>query len=151
MGAALQVGTVWNPGLMSSLRGDWATPRILFEVLDREFHFGLDVCAGPEIATCVEWFGAGALERSWIPTAGGAVWCNPPYGREIGRWIQKGYQTAREAGQTVVMLLPARTDTQWFHAYCLRGEIRFLRGRLHFDDLKANAAPFPSMIVVFRP
>ena len=73
-------------------------------------------------------------------------WCNPPYGRQIGKWVKK----AAECGATVVMLLPARTDTAWFHNYILgKAEIRFLRGRLKFGDSK-NSAPFPSMIVIYR-
>ena len=83
-----------------------------------------------------------------FPKIGGGeiVWCNPPYGREIGRWVQKGYEEAENA--VVVMLLPARTDTRWFHDYCMKGKITFLRGRLKFGGSK-NAAPFPSMVVEF--
>lgn len=78
----------------------------------------------------------------------GTIWCNPPYGREIGKWVQKAYETAR-TGETVVMLLPARTDTKWFHDYINgKAEIRFVRGRLKFGNAKHNA-PFPSMIVIF--
>ena len=77
---------------------------------------------------------------------GGVCWCNPPYGREVGKWVQK----AAESGCTVVMLLPARTDTKWFHEYIYgRAEVRFVRGRLKFGGSK-NSAPFPSMVVVFR-
>lgn len=76
------------------------------------------------------------------------MFCNPPYGRKIGKWVQKGYEEAN-GGALVVMLLPARTDTKWFHDYCLRGEIRFIKGRLRFGGSDMNA-PFPSMVVVFR-
>ena len=77
------------------------------------------------------------------------VWCNPPYGREIGKWVEKAYKESLE-GATVVMLLPARTDTKWFHDYIYgKAEIRFVRGRLKFGDSK-NSAPFPSMVVVYR-
>ena len=80
----------------------------------------------------------------------GAVWCNPPYGRNVGRWVQKASETAK-AGDVVVMLLPARTDTAWFHDLIWqKAEVRFVRGRLKFGGCK-NAAPFPSMVVVFRP
>jgi len=75
---------------------------------------------------------------------------NPPYGREIGKFIKKAYQASREENATVVCLLPARTDTAWFHDYCVKGTIRFLRGRLKFGGLD-NSAPFPNMIVIFRP
>jgi phage N-6-adenine-methyltransferase len=144
--------------MMSSLRSDWATPRQLFEMLDREFHFTLDVCASEATATCKEWFGSSALERPWVPLEDGTVWCNPPYGRELGRWVEKAHREATQHFTTVVMLLPARTDTSWFHNYCLKGEIRFLRGRLAYDDgrhrmapagRRKAEAPFPSMIVIF--
>lgn len=147
----MSAGSTWHTaGMVSTVRMDWATPRTLFEMLDREFHFTLDVCAAEHTATCEEWFGSGALDRPWVPTSPGSVWCNPPYGREIGKWVEKGYREAQTSGSAVVMLLPARTDTQWFHAYCLRAEIRYLRGRLYFDDGKQERAPFPSLIVVFR-
>ena len=81
---------------------------------------------------------------------GGVVWCNPPYGREIGLWVKKAYESAHESGGIVVMLIPARTDTKWFHDYVLhRAEIRFIAGRLKFGGAK-NSAPFPSMVVIFR-
>lgn len=145
-----QVGTIWNKGLMSSIRQDWATPRQLFEMLDREFHFTLDVCADPSNAKCEEWFSDG-LTHPWVPLKDGAVWCNPPYGRGIGNWIERAFrETIGRKYGTCVLLLPARTDTQWFHEYCLKGEIRFLRGRLNFDDTRRARAPFPSMIVIFR-
>ena len=78
-------------------------------------------------------------------------WCNPPYGREIGRWVEKAYKTVEQNKNTVVMLLPARTDTKWFHEYIYgKAEVRFIKGRLKFGGAK-NSAPFPSMVVVFRP
>lgn len=84
----------------------------------------------------------------------GVIWCNPPYGRGIGAWVKKAYETSlvdwQHVGHKVVMLLPARTDTRWFHDYCTKGKIEFLRGRLKFGGHK-NSAPFPSMIVVFEP
>lgn len=150
----MSVGVSWTPGMMSSLRMDWATPRALFEMLDREFHFTLDVCAEEKTTTCEEWFGAGALDRAWVPVKDGAVWCNPPYGRGLSDWVEKAYREAETNFQTVVMLLPARTDTRWFHSYCLnKAEIRFLSGRLEFDDRPTTRGrcPFPSIIVIFRP
>jgi phage N-6-adenine-methyltransferase len=142
------VGRVWQTsGMSSSIRTDWATPVTLFSMLDREFHFQLDACATEITTTCPAWFGSDALARIWAPV----TWCNPPYVRLIGDWIEKGYRESQH-GNTVVMLLPARTDTQWFHDYCMRAEIRFLRGRLCFDDRpnRVGRCPFPSMIVVFR-
>lgn len=84
---------------------------------------------------------------------GGAVFCNPPYGREIGKWVAKAAREA-EKGATVVLLLPARTDTAWFHDFLYgRAEIRFLRGRLRFciDGIPGDAAPFPSMVAILKP
>jgi phage N-6-adenine-methyltransferase len=145
---AARTGRLWNPGVMSSVRSDWATPRKLFRVLDAEFHFTLDACATPMSATCGRFFTDkdSALDQDWT----GVVWCNPPYGRVIGKWVEKAYRESR-LGATVVCLLPARTDTRWWHAYVMYGEIRFLQGRLGFDDSKRARAPFPSAIVVFRP
>lgn len=76
------------------------------------------------------------------------VWCNPPYGRQIGKWVQKAYEESRKPGTLVAMLLPARTDTAWFHDYAMKGKVQFLRGRLRFGGAE-NYAPFPSIIVIF--
>ena len=76
------------------------------------------------------------------------MWLNPPYGRQIGKWVRKAYEEAQKPNTSVVCLLPARTDTAWFHDYCVKGNITFLRGRLKFGGCR-NSAPFPSMIVVF--
>lgn len=114
----------------------WTTPKALYEDLDREFHFNDDPCP---------LHGSGGLDRPW----GDSTYCNPPYGREIGKWIVKAYTEAR-GGKTVVLLVPSRTDTAWFQDYCLKAdEIRFIKGRLKFGDA-VNSAPFPSAVVVFR-
>lgn len=126
-----------NPGMFSSASPHWATPLDVYEELDREFHFYMDPC--PLHAK------SGGLEMAWV----GAVFVNPPYGRHITRWIAKGWVSSLE-GATVVMLLPSRTDTAWWHNYCMKGEIRFIRGRLKFGNHNNNA-PFPSAIVIFRP
>lgn len=130
----------------SSAESRWETPQTTFDALNREFGFTLDACASAETAKCDRWFGEGddAFLKPWE----GVVFCNPPYGRELAKWINKGYVESL-LGATVVMLIPARTDTAWFHDICMRGEIRFLRGRLKFGGAKHNA-PFPSMVVVFR-
>lgn len=134
-----------NKEVMFSSKTDlWGTPQDLFDELDAEFHFDLDVCALPDNAKCKRYYTPemDGLSQKW----GGCCWCNPPYGRQIGKWIKK----AAESGTTVVMLLPARTDTKWFHDYILgKAEIRFLKGRLKFGGCN-NSAPFPSMVVVFR-
>ena len=138
--------------MMSSLRADWGTPATLFKTLDAEFHFVLDVCATAETTKCPRWFNKSedAFTKKWGKEANGRpIWMNPPYGREIGAWVAKACQESR-LGATVVCLLPARTDTAWFHDYCLKGEIRLIRGRLSFEGQRKGRAPFPSMIVVFK-
>lgn len=137
-------------GMYSSDRSDWETPPEIFIPLDREFHFQVDVCATPQTAKCSDFLAPedDALTRCW--SLWDTCWMNPPYGRTIGKWVQKAYETAQD-GATVVCLLPARTDTAWWHDFCMKGEIRFLRGRVHFLSYGAPgaAAPFPSAIVVF--
>lgn len=134
--------------MFSSKTGEHSTPQEFFDNLNREFNFTLDVAATPENAKCARYFSEkeDGLTRGWGTET---VWCNPPYGRGIGEWVKKAF-IAANFGATVVMLLPARTDTRWFHKYIVEhAEIRFVRGRLKFGDAK-NAAPFPSMVVVFR-
>jgi len=126
----------------------WATPQDFFGKLNDEFRFTLDVCALPENAKCERYYTPedDGLSQKWS----GVCWMNPPYGRAIGKWVEKAYIAAEE-GATVVCLLPARTDTKWWHDYVMRAtEIRLVRGRLKFGD-GANSAPFPSAIVIFEP
>ena len=138
-----------NTELMFSSKTDlWETPQDLFDKLNNEFHFTLDVCATPENAKCDSFYTKeqDGLSQPWK----GVVWCNPPYGKQIGSWVRRGF-FASISGNTVVMLLPARTDTRWFHKYIYgKAEIRFIRERLKFGGSK-NSAPFPSMVVVFMP
>lgn len=135
----------FNRSLFSSASGEWETPSELFNALDAEFHFTLDACASPDKAKCTRYYSERALEETWA----GIVWVNPPYGRLIGQWTRKGRQSA-EAGATVVMLLPSRTDTKWWHEDVMRSsEIRFIRGRLKFGGAMTGA-PFPSAVVIFR-
>lgn len=136
--------------MFSSRTGLWETPQELFDTLDKEFHFTLDVCALPENAKCLRFYTPedDGLSQPWE----GVCWCNPPYGRQVKDWVRRAWE-ASGAGSTVVMLLPARTDTMWFHTYLYRQdrvELRFLPGRLKFGGAK-NSAPFPSMIAVLRP
>lgn len=125
----------------------WETPRALFDELNAEYHFTLDPCATPENAKCENYFTEqdDGLSKNW---GGQSVFCNPPYGLELRKWVKKAWEEAQKPGTTVVLLIPARTDTGWFHDYCLRGKVRFLRGRLKFGGAKNNA-PFPSMVVTF--
>lgn len=138
----------------SSASDDWATPQGFFDDLNAEFGFTLDVCATDENAKCANWYTRelDGLSNSWAHSQGdtGAVFMNPPYGRTIGQWVAKARATA-EAGRTVVCLVPARTDTAWWHDNVIGGkaEVRFVRGRLKFSGAK-NSAPFPSAVVVFR-
>lgn len=138
-----------NTEVMFSSKTDlWETPQDLFDELNDEFGFDIDVCATKENAKCSRYFTKeqDGLLQDWD----GVVWCNPPYGKEIGKWVEKAYKSYKD-GSTVVMLLPARTDTKWFHNYIYgKAEIRFIRGRLKFGGSK-NSAPFPSMVVIFRP
>jgi site-specific DNA-methyltransferase (adenine-specific) len=127
---------------------EWATPWDIYNTLDAEFHFTLDPCASDENHKCDRYFTRDddGLKQSW---AGEAVFMNPPYGREIGKWIEKAYRESLQTNTYVVCLIPARTDTRYFHDYIMKAqEIRFKRGRIHFNNSK-NSAPFPSMLVVF--
>lgn len=139
-----------NTEVMFSSKTDlWATPQDFFDALDEEFHFTLDVCALPENAKCEKYYTPemDGLSQPWQ----GVVWCNPPYGREVGQWVRRAYLSVSTGyADVVVMLLPARTDTRWFHEYIYhKAEIRFVKGRLKFGDSN-NSAPFPSMVVIFR-
>lgn len=131
--------------MFSSQTDNWATPQGLFDELNKEFSFTIDVCANSDNAKCRRYYtkAQDGLKQNWD---GENVFCNPPYGREIGKWVKK----ASESNTLVVMLLPARTDTKWFHEYIYnKAEVRFLKGRLKFGN-STNSAPFPSMIVIFR-
>lgn len=144
-----------NEALLSSKNLSWCTPADFFAELDREFHFNLDPAATDKSAKCAKYFTPAddGLKMDW---GGSCVFCNPPYGRQIGDWVRKGYEESQKQGTVVVMLIPARTDTAYFHDYILHGkaaEIRFLRGRLKFTDEDGNAkdsAPFPSAVIVWR-
>jgi len=138
-----------SPRLFDLPHSEWPTPQDFFDAVDREFGFTLDVAASAENAKCDRFYTAeqNGLALPWE----GVVWCNPPYGREIGAWIAKGFQSA-QAGALVVMLLPVRTSPAYFHDYCLKGEIRWIRGRLSFGNGEVcHNAPFDSMLVIFRP
>src|SRR5712692_4945161 len=131
----------------SSETDRWATPQRFFDKLNNEFGFTVDVCATPENAKCARYFSLqiDGLKQKWQ----GVCWMNPPYGREIGRWMRKAYESALN-GTTVVCLVPARTDTSWWHDYAVNAsEIRFIRGRLKFGNSK-DPAPFPSALIIIR-
>ena len=137
-----------NAGLFTSNTPEWETPQDLFEKLDKEFHFNFDVCATKENAKVGRFWNKleDGLSKEWTYLR---AWMNPPYGREIGKWVKKASEAR---GGVVVCLLPARTDTKWFHEYIYdnpNAKVRFLKGRLKFGNSK-NSAPFPSMIVIFK-
>ena len=137
-----------NKDLMFSSKTDlWATPQTFFDKLNSEFGFDTDVCALASNAKCAKFFTpeVNGLTQAWE----GVCWVNPPYGRGIGMWLKKAYESSQK-GATVVCLVPSRTDTQWWHNYCMKGEVRFIKGRLKFGGHN-NAAPFPSAVVIFRP
>jgi len=134
--------------LFSSKSGEWETPQELFDILDEEFHFTLDVCASADNAKCKTFYNEkiNGLDK---PYGDFVCWMNPPYGRGIGAWIEKAYKEA-QAGATVVCLVPARTDTRWWWDWATKAhEIRFLKGRLKFGGAPASA-PFPSAVLVFE-
>ena len=143
-----------NSALLSSKKMDWCTPQDFFDRLNEEFGFVLDAAATDKTAKCPLYYTpeTDGLSQSW--DRGGAVFCNPPYGREIGKWVKKAYEEARGEGYAVVLLIPARTDTTYFHDYIYgKAEIRFVRGRLRFTDDEGNAgdpAPFPYMVVIYN-
>ena len=134
--------------------GNWCTPQDFFDKLNEEFGFVLDAAATAKTANCAQYFTpeTDGLKSSWNVEKG-AVFCNPPYGREIGKWVKKAYEESQEGAQ-IVLLIPARTDTTYFHNYIYgKAEIRFIRGRLRFTDEDGKAsdpAPFPSMLVIYN-
>ena len=135
--------------LFSSKSSEWETPQWLYDKLWKKYRFVLDPCCTYENCKCRAMFTKkdDGLSKNWAEY--GNVFMNPPYGREIYKWVKKAYEEAKK-GITVVCLLPSRTDTKWWHEYVMRSqEIRFIRGRLKFQGAKYNA-PFPSAVVVFR-
>lgn len=149
-----------NLGLFTSTTDEWPTPNDLFEELDREFGFDLDPCADELNAKCARYFTKNddGLSQEWR----GKVFMNPPYGRQMRFWIEKAWSSSL-GGATVVCLIPARTDTSYWHDFVMRAtEIRFISKRLHFASTRhsdrvlsgeatAHNAPFPSVVVVFTP
>ena len=138
-----------NKALFTSDKDDWETPQDFFDQLNEEFHFDLDPCADGNNHTFDLFFTKedNGLTKDW---GGYSVFCNPPYGsKSTSDWIKKCSEEAKKPNTTVVLLIPARTDTKAFHEYIYhKAEIRFIRGRLHFNN-SINAAPFPSMVVIF--
>lgn len=135
--------------MFSSKDMTWETPIELFNKLNDEFNFTLDVCALKETAKCDKFFSPeiDGLKQDW---SNNVCWMNPPYGRQIQLWLEKAYNESLKDGTTVVCLIPSRTDTKYWHNYCMNAsEIRFIKGRLKFGNSK-NSAPFPSAIIIFN-
>lgn len=134
---------------------NWCTPQDFFDRLNKEFCFVLDAAATEKTAKCSIYYTPemDGLSQSW--DFGGAVFCNPPYGREIGKWVKKAFEEAKKMRYPIVLLIPARTDTTYFHDYIYgKANIRFVRGRLRFTDddgvISRDPAPFPSMVVIYN-
>ena len=135
--------------MFSSKTGDWTTPDHFFDKLNWRFGpFSLDPCADCMSTKCATFFteDEDGLAKDW---EGFVSFVNPPYGRGIEKWIQKGYEESRKDNTRVVMLIPARTDTKYWHQFVMKAdEVYFVKGRLKFGDSQ-NSAPFPSAVVVF--
>lgn len=135
--------------MFSSKEDTWTTPQWFFDELNREFEFTLDPCCLQDTRKCDKYFTPedDGLKQDW---GGERVFVNPPYGRGISNWIKKCSDESKKHNTIVVALIPARTDTKYFHDFIYNKvkEIRFLKGRLKFGGAK-NSAPFPSMVVVF--
>ena len=131
----------------SSVSNEWETPKEFFKKYDDIYNFDIDVCANELNHLCKKYYSESnsALEKDWI----GNCWMNPPYGREIAKWMAKA-ETAGRSGVVVVCLIPARTDTAWWHDYAMKGKVFLIRCRLKFGNAK-QCAPFPSAVVVFGP
>ena len=128
----------------TSTNKDWETPDEIFIPLNKEFEFTLDVCASAKNAKCDNYYTIkdNALKLPWT----GTCWMNPPYGQKK-RWIEKAYKESLN-GALVVCLVPARTNTNWWHDYCMKGEVRFIRGRPKFKGAKYGL-PQPLAIIIF--
>jgi len=151
-----------NKLMFSSISNEWETPENVFKSLDKEFKFTLDPCCTHKNKKCEKHYTIDddGLNKDWYKEI---VFVNPPYGRAIGKWVEKCYEEFTYNKTTCVMLIPARTDTKWFHKYILGvADIRFIKGRLKFvnrllpswredGNFKLQSAPFPSMIVIFDP
>ena len=138
-----------NKGMFTSNTNEWNTPKKLYEELNKKYNFTLDPASTNENNLCKKYYTEKetGLIQSWKRER---VFLNPPYGREIKKWIAKAYYENKINNTFIVMLIPARTDTSYFHDYIYnKAEIIFIRGRLKFNDGK-NSAPFPSMIVIYR-
>ncbi|WP_346766182.1 DNA N-6-adenine-methyltransferase, partial [Megasphaera sp. SW808] len=137
-----------SEALYSSKKVEWETPQPIFDFINKGWHFDVDVCALPENAKCDTYYTPeqDGLKQIWR----GVCWMNPPYGRDIAKWMRKAYNTAKSNHGTVVALVHARTDTKWWHDYAMKATyIIFIKGRLKFGNAEASC-PFPSCFVIFE-
>lgn len=139
-----------NKSLFSSKKEDWTTPKDLFDRLNEQYHFTLDPCSADENHLCDKYYTIkeDGLKQSWKNEV---VFCNPPYGRKIYSWVEKCSQEAKMGGK-IVLLIPSRTDTKYFHEFLYKKdnvELIFIKGRLKFGD-GTNSAPFPSLLAIFN-
>jgi len=140
-----------NKILFSSDKEDWETPQDFFDNLNNEFHFTLDPCASKYNHKCDKYFTTkeNGLDQDW---SNNIVFCNPPYGRKIYKWIEKAYNEFQKGNTTIVLLIPSRTDTKYFHDFLYNKrniELRFIKGRLRFSNSN-SCAPFPSLVVIMK-
>jgi site-specific DNA-methyltransferase (adenine-specific) len=138
--------------MFSSKKDNWETPQDFFNKLDDEFNFSWDLAASSQNAKCEQYIdkSANSLSIDWSKLSGN-LYLNPPYGREIKKWVKKASETSLKDNY-LVMLIPARTDTSYWHDYIFgKAEIKFLRGRLRFeiDGISGDSAPFPSAVIIY--
>ncbi|MCC6117631.1 phage N-6-adenine-methyltransferase [Lactiplantibacillus plantarum] len=143
-----------NQGLFTSNKEDWETPSDFFNDLNKKYHFKWDLAASDDNAKCSNYFthDDNSLEQNWGGLDGN-LFINPPYGRELKLWVEKASKTHLKSGQYLVMLIPSRTDTSYWHDYIFNhAEIEFLRGRLKFEvgGISGDSAPFPSALVIYK-
>lgn len=153
----MQETTFYNSTALKSNRDDWRTPQDLFTTLDKEFMFDLDAAADQHNALCYHYFSQqdSAFDNEWYVTDPGCrAFCNPPYSRKVKEWLVRGYEQSKKHDMIVVFLVPARTDTTWWHDVVMKHayEIRLVKGRIKFGlpDVKLEPCPFPSAVVVFN-
>jgi len=140
--------------MFSSKSSEWETPQKLYDYLNLEHNFTLDPCATEQNAKCEKYFTSedDGLNKSW---GGERVFVNPPYGRDIKKWVKKAYEEGQKPNTVVVCLIPSRTDTKYWHQYCMKAwKIHFIKGRLKFENKfsadVSSSAPFPSAVVIFK-
>ena len=140
---------------LTSNKDDWETPQAFFESLNAKYHFAIDLAASKDNTKCDRYFSVDddSLSQDWSVDFGGAMYLNPPYGRHIGDWVKKAYETSLRVNVPIVLLIPARTDTSYWHDYIFgKASIKFIRGRLKFEQngMAVGPAPFPSAIIVYN-